>query len=683
MIRKQDEKKEELVLKAFRQHGFIDVEETGNQIRGHCPFCLKENHFYLNPSKGVWDCKSCGAEGGFGKYLAAVNSFTQEHYTQKHKSILSKDRGILKSTLDIFDLGFNPITSKYIIPVYDYQEEKTLNLKMFSTTEGGILGTATCAHYLFNSWSVTDTHKTVWLCEGEWDCMAMYEILKKLNLTQIDVAVGSPGANIFKDDWLAYFKNKKVICVYDKDKAGFQGQKKVFVKLTGYVDELKFIHWPKAKKKNYDLRDLYLDCGKDPLKTLKHLKSFFNLYPFGADINKLTKSVGDRTNDDSPPAYTGDYVAVDEIYKAYLKWLHLESVDVLDILFGTIIANRLEGDPVWMFLIAPSGATKSELLMAKSEALNIFTTTTLTAPSLVSGINLGAQNDPSLIPRLNNKVLIVKDFTTILAMQPNHRDEIFGILRDAYDQKFEKVFGNGVTRKYNSKFGLLAGATPAIELYLNGYTAVGERFLRWREVLPEDTSDYIMKAIQNTNNEIQMRKELREIGTAVLNYDFVKQIPDLPMDIAEKVVALSQWTAMMRGTVERDKYTREITHQPFQELGTRLAKQFVKLMSGVGMLHNRKQISLYEYNLIKKVSQDTIPTQLLQIVKYVYDNLMHKKTFELKEFEDILRLPKQTTQRALENLVILRILDKFKVDLTNIKYTLTKRCRLLMEDSDI
>jgi len=41
------------------------------------------------------------------------------------------------------------------------------------------------------------------------------------------------------------------------------------------------------------------------------------------------------------------------------KWLLLKDKGVVRILFGTFLAHRLGGDPVWLFLIAPPGGAKS------------------------------------------------------------------------------------------------------------------------------------------------------------------------------------------------------------------------------------------------------------------------------------------------------------------------------------
>jgi hypothetical protein len=156
------------------------------------------------------------------------------------------------------------------------------------------------------------------------------------------------------------------------------------------------------------------------------------------------------------PATKSKPITLPELYSEYQKWLHMPSLDALKIMYGGALANVLTGDPVWLFLVAPPGGMKSELLMSLSGSQRVHALTALTPHTLISGAQYGggSKGDPSLLPQLNNKIVIIKDFTTLLTMHYTQRDEIFGTLRDAYDGSTEKVFGNGVKRSYIVRFGL-------------------------------------------------------------------------------------------------------------------------------------------------------------------------------------------------------------------------------------
>ena len=56
------------VISAFRHHG-VTLSGSGAQLKGTCPFCQKEGHFYVATATGQWDCKRCGLSGNVYNFL--------------------------------------------------------------------------------------------------------------------------------------------------------------------------------------------------------------------------------------------------------------------------------------------------------------------------------------------------------------------------------------------------------------------------------------------------------------------------------------------------------------------------------------------------------------------------------------------------------------------------------------
>jgi hypothetical protein len=650
------------VPRGFIDHG-VEFEKTaGNQAIGNCPFCNKDNHFFVNVENQLWDCKKCGAKGNFHKFLDLISKQNVKTlYEQPSKMmVLAIDRKLPKSAFLKWEVGWNG--KEYTLPVRN-PNGVVEDLRRYSlggktqATSGAKLGLLG-AHKLAQM-----PGSEAYICEGEWDCIALAWLFKKLNTNC--VAVGVPGASVFKDTWISLFEGRKVFLMHDKDKAGEEGKKLCFGKLKGVAKEIKVVEWPEFLPEGFDIRDFVVNeaiAKQKPRNAWGELKKLLKI-PEEVRIAPVSSGLSSEAMEPSPDeVFNGVRITSEEVAAAYRKWLYLPSDEVLKIIFGVVFANKIQGEPLWMFLVAPPGGSKSELLMSLSKHSMIETTTSLTPHTLISGVRFTGNNDPSLLPRLHNRILVVKDFTTLLSMHFTSRDEIFGILRDCYDGKTEKIFGMGYKRSYVSHFGILAGVTPKIEEFGAIHQSLGERFLKYRIDTGTKTkteADRIRRALSNINHEEQMRTELCRTATQVLSMPLPDILPTIPESIFEKIVNLAQTCAMMRGIVERDRYTQMVIYKPAVEVGTRLAKQFAKLAIGIAIYLQKPEIDLDIYLLVCRVALDTAPDTVEEVVRRLWEGC--KAPGEVLTTRDIsvkTRLPQGTCLRILQDLELLRLVDR-------------------------
>lgn len=658
-------------INIFNQFGFKERSKSGAHLIGNCPFCGKPDHFFLNAEAAnkSWDCKVCLRQGGFKTFLRQIVDYCADTFTPATAKKLLVDRGntISYDTMHQLQVGFHPYTGQYVIPVFD-AGENVMNVKLYNFH--AMRNASGCSAAMYGLW-LTDYDKCtdIFVAEGEWDAMVLYEMISSLGLSGIGL-IGVPGAGTFKQEVLPYLNGKKVHLLYDNDEAGQKGMEKAAVLLADVAREIFALHWPEGTADGCDIRDIR-KAQKTPEK----------LYEF---ISENLAPVSVTTSAAEGPKFTGEIVKATEVYDMFKKHLHIPDTTLLDVVFGTVLANRLPGDPLWMFVVAPPGATKTEPLLAFSGANVIEILSTLTPHTLISGTNFGGGGDPSLVPKLNGKVLIIKDFTTILTMPVTEREEIFGILRDVYDGECSKPFGNGIFRKYKSKFGILAAVTPVIEMFTEEHAALGERFLRWRNYVPTSLDArrvYIKKAISNVGKEVEIRADLVEITHRVLeaNYDIVPEVPD---KFAEKIICLAQLVAILRGTVTREKYTKEITHKPFIELGTRVSKQLVKLMLGVAIFRQKDKVDASDYRVAVQVARSSVPLRLLEVFEHVYE--CGKEGANVASTVKAVGLPMSTCTLVMENLCMLRAIEKHPVPGGNrVKYIVNKEMCEYVKNSQL
>jgi hypothetical protein len=244
-------------------------------------------------------------------------------------------------------------------------------------------------------------------------------------------------------------------------------------------------------------------------------------------------------------------------------------------------------------------------------------------------------------------------------MNPTARDEIFGILRDAYDQKTQKAFGTGAVKSYESCFGVIAGVTSSIDMFSTVHASLGERFLKFR--LPEkggvqSAFHTLRAAMKNIGKEKQMRVDLCEIASKTLGVK-IARIPKVSRRAQDYLISLAQWTSAFRSLVVRDKYTGDLSYMPSPEIGTRLAKQLTRLAMGVALFRQEKTITLEVLTIAAKVARDSVPATVEKVVRHLY---IHREgnNLNVRAISELSKLPPETVRRILDDLLMLKLVQK-------------------------
>ncbi|GAG31428.1 unnamed protein product, partial [marine sediment metagenome] len=239
---------------------------------------------------------------------------------------------------------------------------------------------------------ITKKSDTVWLLEGEWDGMAMSEVLDKTHAEDSVYAVC--GAGSFPKDAAELFHGKIVNIIFDHDEAGIKGESRTGNLIAGHASKVRYLHWTKTLPEGFDLRDMYREVQNSALKVMAFIHANMKDHP-RAEVEK-------KESEDAVEMPTGPGLAPDTVLREFRKWLHVREPNILSVIFGAIMANRLNGDPLWLFVVGPPGSMKTEVLMSTVESPLIMSTTSLTVPALISGANTMG-GDPSLIPKLDGK----------------------------------------------------------------------------------------------------------------------------------------------------------------------------------------------------------------------------------------------------------------------------------------
>lgn len=344
-----------------------------------------------------------------------------------------------------------------------------------------------------------------------------------------------------------------------------------------------------------------------------------------------------------------DYVQLEQ---AVSKWLLLKDKDVLRILLATVIANKLSGDPVWLLIVCASGGSKTELLRGLNKIPNIYTLSDLTPQTFLSGQR---GENTSLLSRIDpyDTIMIMKDFTTVLTMHRDKRQEILGQLREIYDGYIKKAFGTGEEKSWEGKLGFIAGVTTVIDRYQTIHQVLGERFIQYH-LVHEDALTLARKSMENTGDEGEMREEIQN---AFADYIAGVEIPEVNPDISEtlkdKIVYLATFCVRARSGVFREGYSsRDIEFVPDPELPTRFTKELVQMASAISLVEERSDEENYE--LVFKLGMDSIP----QLRRKIVAQMRFDEEYEVSTISTKVGYQPTTTRRALEELEALGLLKR-------------------------
>lgn len=344
---------------------------------------------------------------------------------------------------------------------------------------------------------------------------------------------------------------------------------------------------------------------------------------------------------------------LEQAREAFRQWLHMPDTGALDAMLGTVAANRLEGDPVWMLLVGPPGGGKSELLNAVSKLSDSHPTGTLTEAALLSGTPKKEQDKGAkggLLHSIGERGIIVcKDFGSVLSMHTDARSRVLAALREVYDGEWTRHVGTdgGRTLHWEGRVGLVGGCTPSIDRHHAVMGAMGERFTLYR--LPKiDGKVQARAAMKHAGKERQMRGELAQVAAEIL--DGLAEPQPLSDDEMDYLIDLAAFVVRARSAVERDGYSREIELVSEPEAPGRLIIVLARLLQGLDAIGCDRPTA---FEVTTKAAMDSIPALRMTVL----DALLEHGQLDTNQAAAAARHPSTTTRRALEDLVAHHLVD--------------------------
>lgn len=341
------------------------------------------------------------------------------------------------------------------------------------------------------------------------------------------------------------------------------------------------------------------------------------------------------------------------------KHLVMSDDSYLDVVFGAVIANRLDSTPVWLYLVGPPSSGKTEVLRCLT-GNHIYQLDKLTRKTLVSGWQdpKERKRENSLLPLLDGKVMVIKDFTAMIHDRKENLLDTIGQLRAASDGYYTGVFGTGKSKTFVSKFGIIAGVTNVIDKHRGLLAELGERFLTYRcpDVSDEEATLRCLKVLSKAGLK-QQQAEMTAAATKVLQTPLHKVI--LSDSFKNKIIEIAKFVAVARCEVVRNPYSKE-PEIPIPEVPTRLTRQLCDLAVGIAIIQGRRYVTKDIQQLVQKTALDSLTLKRLRLLKVLYTAF--PSSLSTNQVTTAMRYSESIVRRWLEDLHLLDLITQEVVE---------------------
>ncbi|OBF69615.1 hypothetical protein A5753_21375 [Mycobacterium sp. 852002-51971_SCH5477799-a] len=351
-----------------------------------------------------------------------------------------------------------------------------------------------------------------------------------------------------------------------------------------------------------------------------------------------------------------------------LKSLHLRfqnwftdhyDLAALDVSLATAAVEQLDGDPVWLLLVAGASTAKTETVSQLKTCARVHEVSTLTSEAAL--LSASKRDDKAhdatggLLEQIGPRgILIIKDFTSILSIHPSTRGPLLAALREIYDGYWDRYKGTdgGAGLHWSGRIVVIGAVTTSWDKHHGVVAEMGDRFvlLRIDSRNVDSREAFGLKAIKNISSETEYRKELRGAVKRLISCVDTADAPELTDEETQRIFQAANLASYARTAVDTDHKGDVIdSHAP--EGPARLAKQLTQLFRGlyvVGVPRGRAM------RLVIRCARDCIPPLRLQVLEYL---AAHPDSLT-SDVRKGIQKPHATVDRVIQALVALGLIEQ-------------------------
>jgi hypothetical protein len=313
---------------------------------------------------------------------------------------------------------------------------------------------------------------------------------------------------------------------------------------------------------------------------------------------------------------------VKEFENLLAGYFEVDDLQQVELVIAVAASHKIIGsEMLWLRVIGASGAGKTEMLRTLADQRTGYTAEleTITASSIRRGYvskDKKVREEPTLLQRINGKLVITKEFAGILTKDEAAQKEVFGLLRSVHDGSLDADYGGeqGHIRQ-DTNFNWILGTTPYVEKVRQLEYQLGSRFVDLKWNTPIDGEATVRKAIDNDGHLPMIRGRLTELMGAIIANTKICEKPNI-----DYIPRMADIAAKLRSPVERDRNSREIVDLPSVEAPTRMGQSLARVARGLMMIgidqeDVRPYLARIVFDAMTKVRSSVIKAWLSGITK--------------------------------------------------------------------
>ena len=645
--------------RVYTWHGLELAPGPGSQAIGDCPWCGREGKWYVNVETGQSHCQVC--ENPSNNPVTFLQQLWERSHaaTLDYQALADERKLLYPDTLDHWGVCQSIFTRAWLVPgwgasgtvnqLYMRVQDRSSGKWHWQPSPG--LDPNHERHGLHGRHLWDKNNDKVFICEGVWDGMALWEALRVAGIEANVLAV--PACGVWYESWNELCAGRSVALLYDSDHPRKNPKTGVVTSPAGHHHmarvagllanagtpprEIQYLWWGKdgyepAQKSGFDIGDM-LTAGERAGSTRQsNLQAVLDrLMPVPEEwltVRRLNPRAVVGTE------YCSSWGELIAAWRKALRWRR-ELDDALSVMLAVALSMPQQGDQLFLQLIGSASGGKTKLCDGMLTSANCYALEHLTG--FHSGYNDGSGDDFSILARANRKVWITPE-GDVLMSSPRFA-ELMSQQRRIFDGTSGASYKN---RKQDMRYvGLrtpwIIAGTP--ELLNTDQSRLGDRFLRCRIEEPDEEEKlHIMRkacytamreAAQSSNGSPDSTTEPGMLRAYKLTGGYVDWLlaqteridyhPDGEAELIEHYMSRALFIADMRARPRLD-YRHVHETEASKEQPTRLVKQLARLALCLRVVLQKRDIDREVLRRLDKVALDTAWGRSLVMSRLVNGN---------------------------------------------------------------